>query len=96
MEQLTRFGRMAKTHWETHRPKMVAHLKKTGEYQEALVNAQTQAEQLTAREVSQRGNDLESARAMALEQFVLLPSEGELQTLPADRMPFSQPDTTTV
>jgi hypothetical protein len=95
-ESLTRFGAMAKSHWETFRPRMVAHLKKEGVYHDALVNAQEQATAQIGEQVSKRGNDLESAREAALQMFVLLPSEAEEPILPADRMPFSQPEPTTI
>lgn len=90
---LTRYGRMAQRHWETHRPRMVAHLKQTLMYHQALLNAQERTRDLVTAEV-RRGNDVDSAREMALAMFVLLPSEAELPTLPADRMPFSQPEST--
>ena len=89
---LTRFGLMARDHWAEFRPRMVAHLKKEGVYLAALLNAQEQASAMIAEQVSRLGNDLESAREMALAQFVLLRSEKEQPVLDADSMPYSQPE----
>src|SRR5260370_2168973 len=83
---------MARDHWAEFRPRMVAHLKKEGVYLAALLNAQEQASAMIAEQVSRLGNDLESAREMALAQFVLLRSEKEQPVLDADSMPYSQPE----
>ena len=91
IRNLIRYGRMAQRHWEKYRPRMVAHLKQTLIYHQALLNAQEQTRDLVTEEV-RRGNDVDSARDMALAMFVTLPSEEELPILPADRMPFSQPE----
>lgn len=85
---LTRYGRMAKNHWEKYRPRMVEQLKKDGVYHDALLNAQEQAGKLVAEQVSRLGNDVDSAREMALRLYVLLPSEEEQPVLEVDRMPF--------
>jgi hypothetical protein len=90
MEPLTRFGRMADRHWREHRPNMVRHLQKAGVYQEALSNAQERAKDLGADLVG-RGADPAAAQEEAMRTHILLPSEEEQPTLPADRMPFSQP-----
>ena len=91
---LTRFGLMAKNHWEKFRPKMVAHLKRELVYKSALLNAQEMAKELIGQEVSKLGNSLENAREKALAMYVLLPSEAEQPILEADRMPYSQPEPT--
>jgi hypothetical protein len=95
MKRLTHWGAMAKKHWEEFRPRMVAHLKKEGVYEDALVNAQDRAAAMYGDQVH-RGNNPESAKEMALQMFILLPEETREQELDVDRMPFSQPAPTTM
>lgn len=96
MQSLTGFAKMAQSHWEQFRPRMVKHLKREGVYQAALLNAQEQAKAMIAHQVSDLGNDLESAREMALSTFIFVRSEKEQPTLDPDSMPFSQPEPPTM
>ena len=92
--RLEMYGRRAKAHWEEHRPRMVAHLKKMGVYLDALVNAQNLARDQIARLVSDQGMEINQAKELVLNDLVFLPTEEEEPILPPDRMPFSQPEPT--
>lgn len=94
MNALTAWGRQADRHWQEHRPNMVRHLKAAGVYHQALLNAQERAKDLASEMVGQ-GADPMSAQHEAMRKHILLPSEAEQPTLPADRMPFTQPEPST-
>ena len=87
------WGLLAKKHWEEHRPKMVAHLKRQGVYRDALLLAQEKAGVLSD-QLAKGGLDGHQAQWEGKLAFVLLPSEEEKAVLDNDQMPFSQPEPT--
>ncbi len=87
------WGLMAKKHWEEHRPRMVAHLKKQGVYRDALILAQEKAAQMSD-SLAKRGLDGHQAQWEGKLAYLLLPAEDEEAVLDHDRMTFSQPEPT--
>ncbi len=85
------WGILAKTHWEKHRPRMVAHLKRQGVYRDALVIAQEKAVALAAA-LAVGGLDGHQAQWEGKLTYLLLPAETEQAHLDHDLMPFSQPE----
>ena len=94
--ELSRIGRLAKDHWEKHRPKMVKHLKAKGVYQEALQQAQERATDALVDLISLRGVKPQEAWELVMKQYILLPGEEETPRLKPDQMPFSQPNEKTI
>jgi len=77
----------AMNHWQIHRPKMYQTLKKEKTLQKAAEWASESACQLGGSLVHQ-GMDWDAARELALQMFVLLPSEEEEEVLSPERTPF--------
>lgn len=88
---LRRMGMLAESHWRNHRPKMVAHLEALGLMDKALELVQERVEEMMVEAHCDRGLSHDQAREIATQKLIYLPSEEEMETLPADLMPFSQP-----
>jgi hypothetical protein len=87
MEQLTRFGDMAKESWKECRPKMYASLVKKGILKTALYHNQQMAKQELAARV-RSGELFSQAQEAVLATWILLPEEPT--PLTPDQMPFLQ------
>jgi len=70
------YGLEAECHWKEYRPKVVARLRKSGELEEALIEAGRSAREYVQKAMS-NGVPYEAAREAALMEFILLPDEDE-------------------
>lgn len=72
---LTNLKETIRTHWQEHRPKMVAELKASGQLEEAIAAAERLTVELVYQMVAATGCSIREAWMEVREQHAILPAE---------------------